>query len=200
MKQYTFALDCDEVLRRLLDGMIKLYNRKFDANITRKDIKDFEVEKSFPLIEKTLDVRASEWFFQTNGSLLFRHAPAFATAAADIQTLKKYGKVIIVTHQKSFKNRMDTLFWLEKHGIVSDGVCFLKDKSLIRADFFVDDNDWNFSGCNCENGVLITAPYNKDKSLADIEKTSNCKTLMRFGSLHQFVTWFEKEFVPNQAE
>ena len=63
----TFAIDCDEVLRALLDNMVTLYNEEFDDNVTRDDIKDFNVEVSFPKIKEVTGGTASEWFFQKNG-------------------------------------------------------------------------------------------------------------------------------------
>ena len=40
----TFAIDCDEVLRALLDNMVALYNEEFNDNINRDDIKDFNTD------------------------------------------------------------------------------------------------------------------------------------------------------------
>lgn len=186
-----FAIDVDEVLRSLLKSMVSLYNESFGENLAVDDVKDFVVENSFPKIKEVTGISPSKWFFQDHGEELFVKSEAFPGIKQDIETLQKYGDVIIVTYQKSYRNKIDTLNWLEKHGIVPDGICFLKDKTILHCDVFIDDNDWNLVGCNAETGVLITAPYNKDIVLWDLFERTNCKKMYRCDSLHQFVEIYE---------
>ena len=80
--------------------------------------------------------------------------------------------------------------WLEEHDILPDGICFLKDKTLIHSDFFIDDNDWNFYGCNAMFGILIDAPYNKEINLKELTEKSNCATIERKHSLYEFAKDF----------
>lgn len=189
-KKITFAIDVDEVLRSLLKNMVALYNESFGDTLEVGDIRDFVVENSFPKIQATLGVSPSKWFFQDHGEELFYRAEAFPGIKRDIDKLKTYGDVIIVTYQKTYKNKVDTLKWLEEHGIAPDGICFLKDKTLLHTDYLVDDNDWNFIGSNVDTGILITAPYNEDVDITELIKKTNCKELYRFKSLHDFVEWF----------
>lgn len=190
-KKYTFAIDCDEVLRSLLKNMVALYNDSFGEKMKVSDIKDFVVENSFPKIEELTGRTASQWFFQDHSEELFAKSGAFRGIKKDIEALQKYGKVIIVTYQKSYKNKVDTLNWLEEHGIVPDGICFLKDKTLLHCDFMIDDNPYNFIGSNARFGILIDAPYNKTTELDDLWRESNCGVMWRYKSLHEFV----KDFV-----
>lgn len=189
----TFAIDCDEVLRALLDNMVALYNEEFNDNINRDDIKEFNVELSFPRIKEETGISASEWFFQKNGYRLFACSPALPNVKEAIDKLRKHGQVIIVTYQKTFKNKMDTLMWLNEHGIEYDGICFLKNKTLLHTDWLIDDNPFNFWGCNAKHGVLIDAPYNKDVDVEELWfNDTNCiEPLRRFNSLIEFVTWYE---------
>lgn len=191
-RDLVFAIDCDEVLRQLLDKMIALYNDNFENSKKREDITDFKVEKSFPEIESQTGVTASQWFFQDHSTELFLNTEPFPYIKEDIETLRNYGKVVILTYQKSYDNKMQTLQWLEKNGIECDGICFLKDKTLLHADYLIDDNDWNFIGSNVKHGILIDAPYNKDKDIKEILKASNCQTLTRAHNLHDFVNKFSK--------
>ena len=195
MNRCTFAIDVDEVLRSLLKNMVTLYNENFDENLDVNDVKDFVVENSFPKIYETTGISPSKWFFQDHGEELFVKGEAFPGIKSDIETLRQYGDVIIVTYQKSYQNKIDTLKWLEEHGLAPDGICFLKDKTLLHTTYLIDDNDWNFLGSNADIGVLITAPYNVDKDLSDILETSNCKMMMRCESLHDFVQQFVREEV-----
>ena len=190
---YVFAIDCDEVLRKTLDRMVELYNNHFNDNKTREDVKDFKVENSFPRIEEVTGMTASSWFFQEHSTDLFLNIEPFPYVKEDIETIRKYGKVIIITYQKSYKNKVETLLWLEKNGIECDGVCFLKDKTLLHADFLIDDNDWNFIGSHVKHGVLIDAPYNEDKNIVSLHSQSHCESMERAHSLHDFVENFNPE-------
>lgn len=191
-RRFTFAIDCDEVLRSLLGNMVSLYNDAFGENLQYDDVTDFVVENSFPKIQEVTGTSASQWFFQDHSEELFAKSSAFPGIKQDIETLQKYGDVIIVTYQKSYKNKIDTLNWLEEHGIIPDGVCFVKNKSLLHTDFLIDDNDWNFLGCNAKFGILIDAPYNKAIELEDLWEKTNCEKMWRCSSLHDFVEKFNK--------
>ena len=187
----TFAIDCDEVLRALLDNMVALYNEEFHDNINRDDIKEFNVDLSFPRIKEETGISASEWFFQKNGYRLFACSPALPKVREAINKLRERGQVIIVTYQKSYKNKMDTLNWLMENKLEVDGICFIKNKTLLHTDWLIDDNPFNFWGCNAKNGALITAPYNEDENLMELHNKTNCETLHRFRSLDEFATWYE---------
>lgn len=195
MSRCTFAIDVDEVLRSLLKNMVALYNENFDENLDVNDVKDFVVENSFPKIYETTGISPSKWFFQDHGEELFARGEAFPNVKNDLDTLRQYGDVIIVTYQKTYQNKIDTLKWLEEHGLAPDGICFLKNKTLLHTTYLIDDNDWNFVGSNADIGVLVTAPYNVDKDLSDILETSNCKMMIRCDSLHDFVQQFVREEV-----
>ena len=187
----TFGIDCDEVLRSLLDGMVSLYNENFGENMTRDEVKDFDVDVSFPKVMEFTGETASKWFFQEHSHELFLKSPALPGMKRAIETLQKYGQVIIVTYQKSFQNKLDTLNWLNDNGIHPDGLCFLKNKTLLHLDWLIDDNPWNFIGCNAKNGALITAPYNEDENLMELHRKTNCESLHRFHSLGEFANWYE---------
>lgn len=187
----TFGIDCDEVLRSLLDGMVSLYNENFGENMSRDEVKDFDVDVSFPKVMEFTGETASKWFFQEHSHELFLKSPALPGMKKAIETLKKHGQVIIVTYQKSFQNKLDTLNWLNDNGITPDGLCFLKNKTLLHLDWMVDDNDWNLIGCNAKNAVLITAPYNEGLDVDDLKNKTNCEQLYRFNSLEEFAVWYD---------
>ena len=105
----TFAIDCDEVLRSLLSNMISLYNREFNENIEYDDVKDFVVDVSFPKIQETTGITASQWFFQDHSTELFMESEALPKVKEAIEILKEFGDVIIVTYQKTYKNKIETL-------------------------------------------------------------------------------------------
>ena len=188
----TFGVDIDEVLRALVPAMVRLYNEEFGDNMRVEDVKDFVVDNSFPKIMETTGESASKWFFQTHGRQLFGGSEEIEGAREALAKLRKFGKVIIISYQKSVANKIDTLEWLNAHGMEYDGICFVKDKTLVHTMWLIDDNDWNFIGSNAQFGALINAPYNIDKDIKDIEAKSNCCCIRRFESLSEFASMIER--------
>lgn len=192
MKEFVFAIDCDEVLRSNIKDMIELYNRDYNDNISFNDVFDFDVDKVFTKVKETTGESASKYFFEKYSKEVFSDSDAMPQAKEAVDILRKYGKVIVVTYQKNIENRSRTLKWLDDNNIAYDGICFLRDKSLVHADYLIDDNDWNFYGCNCKHGILISKPYNKHIDCNDLKNKSNCQTMDKFMSLYSFAKWFEE--------
>lgn len=188
---FTIGVDIDEVLRALVPGMVRLYNEAFGENMRLEDVKDFVVDNSFPKIMEATGESASKWFFQTHGHELFGCSEEIEGSREALARLRQFGKVIIISYQKSVANKVDTLEWLANHGMEYDGICFVKDKSIVHTDWMVDDNDWNFIGSNAEYGALINAPYNLDKDIDELIEQSHCNRIFRFGSLAEFAAMIE---------
>ena len=160
-KRPTIAIDVDGVLRNNLGIMVDMYNNEFHLNMKTTDVKDFLTEISFPLIEEKLGIRASEYFFKNNAKKIFLDAPPYPNVAEDIKALQEVADVVIITYQKDFTNKRYTLEWLEKNNIEPNGICFLRDKTVVHCDALVDDNDWNFLGTHVGTSVLVKQPYNE---------------------------------------
>lgn len=196
MKDFTIGIDVDGVLRDNLQIMVDLYNENFKKNKEVSDIKDFRTEITFPDIEPATGKTASEWFFQDHSKEIFLNAKPFYNVAEDIKRLRELANVVIITYQKSFLNKFQTLSWLEDNGIEYDGLIFMKDKTKFICDYLIDDNDWNFLGSNAKHGILIDAPYNEGKSVDDICKSSNCESIVRYKNLHEFTEDFCRLYSP----
>ena len=98
--------------------------------------------------------------------------------------------------RKDYINKRYTLEWLEKNCIEPNGICFLKDKTLVHCDALVDDNDWNFLGTHCTTSVLVTQPYNKDVNLDDLLAKTNSRQIVRVDGFNDFVDkYFKGEIV-----
>ena len=117
---------------------------------------------------------------------VFLDAPAYPSVKEDIERLKEVADVIIITYQKNYTNKRYTLEWLEKNGIEPNGICFLRDKTVVHCDALIDDNDWNFLGTHVGTSVLVTQPYNKSVALDGLITKTNSKQLIRVNSLHDF--------------
>lgn len=188
---YIFGIDIDEVLRGTLSKMLEVYNREFKDNKTMDDVHSFVVEESFPRILAETGIKAGDWFFQLHSKEIFEDAALLPHAVEAIEILKKFGKIVIISYQKTPLNKEQAIEWLDKHGITYDGLCFLKDKSLLHVDYLIDDNDWNFKGSTAQYGVLIKAPYNKDVDVSELCTHGDCMDIYRFDTLHDFAKWFE---------
>lgn len=191
-KRPVVAIDVDGVLRDNLPLMVKMYNENFGKNMSVEDVKEYKTEKSFPDIETETGMTSSTWFFNLHAKELFLDAPAYEGVKEDIERLKEVADVVIITYQKDYTNKQYTLEWLEKNGIEPNGICFLKDKTLLHCDVLVDDNDWNFIGTHVKHSVLVTAPYNKEVSLGDLLKKTHSMDASRVSSFHEFVDAFIK--------
>ncbi len=186
-KRPTIAIDVDGVLRDNLGIMVDMYNKAFGTNMKESDVKEFKTELSFPLIEERLGIKASDYFFRAKAEEVFLIAPAYPYVAEDIKRLQEVADVIIITYQKDYKNKKFTLEWLENNGIEPNGICFLRDKTVVHCDALIDDNYWNFFGTNVGTSVLVTQPYNEATDLNELLlKTKNSKKVLRVSNLHEF--------------
>ena len=191
-KKLKIAVDCDEVLRCTVSRMLEVYNREFHASKKMEDIENFDVAVSFPdIIEKTGHT-AAHWFFEIHSREIFFDNKSFPGSDWAIEELKKYGDVTILSYQKSYNNKKDTLDFLHKEGLDTSNVCFLNDKSRLDCDIIIDDNPDYFKNCKAKVCVLITAPYNKNVDLKSISDSCDCEKVFRFKSLFDFAKYFRQ--------
>lgn len=193
-KKLRFLVDVDDVLRALCRNMIRIYNKEFHDNMMDKDLKIYLVDKSFPRV-KDIYGNAAEWFFQTNGHELFYGSEAIEGAVDALKRLRKYGTVQIVTKQWSTENKIDTLRWLDKVGAEYDSVSFVKDKSVVCCDVFIDDYHENFINCGGDDtiGIIINRPYNENIDLEKLKERTNFSKILRYGSIKEFADDLENK-------
>ena len=190
-----FLVDVDDVLRNLCGNMLRIYNKEFNDNKKDEDLSNYFVNVSFPkVVEKHGD--ATKWFFQEHGHELFYGSDAINGAVNAINILKKYGTVQIVTKQRSTQNKIDTLNWLDKNEIQYDSVSFVKDKSVVCCDVFVDDYHENFINCGGDGavGIIINRPYNKNIDLEELKTKTNFSEIVRYDSIEEFAMELDEQF------
>jgi 5'(3')-deoxyribonucleotidase len=150
------AIDMDEVIADTLAKHVDLYNAEFGDNVTAdglrgKKLRDAVAEEHAEKLETFL---VAEDFFgdlevmpdsqRVVSELMERYEIFITTAAMEVPT--------------SFAAKFR---WLEEHFpfVPASNVVFCGDKSIIRADYLIDDNARhfrNFAG----QGVLYAAPHN----------------------------------------
>lgn len=180
----TFNIDCDGVLRNLLVGMCEVYNHEFDVFMRPEDVDKYDVDDVFVLCKEYLNMSAVEFLFDKYGSFCFRHSPMIDKAKEAIDMLHNAGhRICIVTYQKTYENKMDTLYWLNKNNIYYDEICFTKNKNLIKGDYMIDDCVSNLNDITSPTiPICINAPYNKEDVFYP-----------RFDSLYDFVVDYLKD-------
>lgn len=188
-KELIFGIDIDGVLRDSIKEMVKIYNDEIGDNMKYSDVKEYYVSKSFPRIEEETGISATEWFFDVHSREIFFGSKPIKGAKKAIEKLKKYGKVIIITYQRTCQNKMDTLEWLCKNKLMVDDVLFLKDKGIVHCDYHVDDCPDYFKDSMSDNFVLINAPYNSQWKC-----DTDDKKVYRVNSLVEFADMIEKNY------
>ena len=157
-------IDVDGVIRNINKSMVDLYNSDFFDSIKVDDISEYDVDKVFPKIKKTLGITASDYFFKFNSNKIFLLSETYSKVRESIDLLRNNGhKVIIVTWQPVFRNKINTLYFLESNGIQYDDICFTKDKWMVQGDWLIDDNPEFITDERDESKkMMIKMPYNKD--------------------------------------
>ena len=180
----TFVVDLDGVLRDIFSQMIKLYNNEFGENLKPEDVKDYDVEVSFPKAHAAYG-SSYHYFFEKHSDYVFLLSPPMKSAVEAMKRLKEYGKVVIATIQPTTHNKILALKWLDKWNVPYDEIRFVDTKAGIDCDYFIEDYPKNMEGAGGLK-VLIDAPYNQD-----VDEV-NGWYIYRFESLERFVVWREE--------
>lgn len=150
------AVDQDDVLAVLLEAWVKAYNKDYDDNLKLEDITSWNISKLVKPEAKEdiyhyLDVPG----FMENLELKDGSQKA-------LKNLSKHFDIFVVTAPKDYSGVLSKAKWLQKYFpfIPKENYVFTMNKSIIRADFLVDDGVHNlevFKGCP----ILFDAPHNQ---------------------------------------
>lgn len=152
----VIAVDVDWVLAKLTKKWVRYYNTIFNDKLEIEDIETWEI---------TNFVKPEAKPFMTNILNLddfYRDLDIVNDSQRVLEKLSKKNQIIIVTDpftRTSFKAKYD---WLNENFpfISTKNYVFTGNKSVITADFLIDDGVHNlegFAGC----GLLYDAPYNR---------------------------------------
>lgn len=165
MNKKIIKIDVDGVLRDMLSVMCGIYNAVYNDNIQPCDVKNYNVEISFPKCKEVDGISAKYFFFNEYAYEIYNYAKVLPKAKEAIDILHNLGYyIIIVTCQENYLNKHNTLVWLDNNNIYYDSICFTDDKSIVKGDIMVDDFIDNLKQCenNGEELICIKAPYNED--------------------------------------
>jgi 5'(3')-deoxyribonucleotidase len=138
------GIDMDGVIADALPKHLALYNAEFDARLTLDD-----------LHARLLEFLAAEDFFAD--------LPVIADSVEVIGELMERYEVFITSAAMDVPASFAAKFaWLGRHFpfIPTSHIVFCGDKSVIAADYLIDDEPRHFARFGGE-GILFTAPQNR---------------------------------------
>lgn len=148
------AIDMDEVMANVEPKFQEIYEREFGKKITRDD---YWGQKIYSIREEVAYIRN---FLHDKG--FFRDLGVMPDSQEVIRELTKDYDIFITTAAMEFRSSFEDKYdWLQEHFpfLHWKNFVFCGDKSIIRADYMIDDHVRNlesFAGI----GLLYTASHN----------------------------------------
>jgi len=150
------AVDMDEVMADALAEHLLRYNRDHNENLTLADLQG----------KKLWDVVALERHNSLEAYLrsedFFERLTVMPESQRVMRLLQQKYEVFIATAAMEVPTSFQQKFnWLEKHFpfIPPSHIVYCGDKSIIRADYLIDDNPRQLHRFQGE-GILFTSPHN----------------------------------------
>lgn len=150
------AIDMDEVAADTMAHYLQIYNAEFKLSLTKDH---FHGKRVFEVIDQAHIPRARE-YFQT--ASFFADIPVMAESPEVVRELMSRYEVFITTAAMDVPCSFSPKFeWLQRHFpfISPRNVVFCGDKSIVSADYLIDDDPRHFARFRGE-GILYTAPHN----------------------------------------
>jgi 5'(3')-deoxyribonucleotidase len=150
------CIDMDDVLADTLSEHLARYNRDHSEAVTKADLTGkwlWEVV-SIDLQERLQGYLHAEDFFED--------LPVIEDSQRVVRELSKEYEIYIATAAMEFPNSFGPKYrWLRRHFpyLYPTHFVFCGDKSILNADYLVDDQPLNFRRFKGE-GILFTAPHN----------------------------------------
>jgi 5'(3')-deoxyribonucleotidase len=150
------CVDMDEVMADTLAEHLRRYNQTFDEEVTPRDLVGKGLWEITPA-ERQAQLRA---FLDAED--FFEDLDLMPGAQQVLQNLATRFEIFIATQAMAVPNSLGPKYrWLQRHFpfIPPSHYVFCGDKSILRADYLIDDQPRNllrFVG----QGLLYTAPHN----------------------------------------
>jgi 5'-nucleotidase len=160
MKKARIAVDMDEVMADSIARFQEWYGRDFQLELTLEALQGKEPADAVAL-EHQASLRA---YPNTPG--FFKDLPVIADCQQVLQRIAEHHELFVATAAMEFPNSfLDKYNWLQKHFsfIPWRNYIFCGDKSILNADYLIDDNGYNFEGFRGE-GILFSAPHNANET------------------------------------
>ncbi|HET7628218.1 MAG TPA: 5'-3'-deoxyribonucleotidase [Bacillales bacterium] len=149
------AVDMDEVMADALAKHLALINEDYDDSLTPEDLMGKKIAHARPHLKKEIKAYYDDENF-------FRDLEVIGDSQQVLEELNEHYEIFIATAAMevpaSFAAKYD---WLREHFpfLCEQNFVFCGDKSIINADYLIDDNVKNFKRFRGQ-GILFTAPHN----------------------------------------
>jgi 5'-nucleotidase len=150
------CVDMDEVMADTLSEHLRRYNKEFDEAVTVDDLAGKGLWEVTPL-DRQKQLRA---FLDAED--FFEDLPLISDSQQVLKDLSRRFEIFIATQAMTVPNSLGPKYrWLQRHFpfIPPTNYVFCGNKSILRADFLIDDlprNLQRFEG----HGLLYSAPHN----------------------------------------
>ncbi len=150
------AIDMDEVIADFHPKLVELWNQHFAEQLTTEELNLFDLQQHDP--KKLADI-----FRLVDEIDFFADLPVIADSQQVIARLSEHYEIFITTAAMLLPSSFHAKYnWMRRHfpTIQPDHIVFCGNKSIINADYMIDDNAVNFVNF-CGEGLLFTAPHNR---------------------------------------
>jgi 5'(3')-deoxyribonucleotidase len=150
------ALDMDEVMADTLTAWLERYNEDFGTRITKADLHG---KKLYDLVGPSRAAAARAYLDHPE---FFLDLPLMKGSQTVVKCLTETYEVFVTSAAMDHPNSLPAKYvWLKKHFsfIPDKNIVFCGDKSIIRADFMIDDSVPNLKAFTGQ-GIVFTAPHN----------------------------------------
>jgi 5'(3')-deoxyribonucleotidase len=159
VRMKRIAIDMDEVVVDFNPKHLRVFNRDYNENITVKDLMGTHLQALRPHLK-------NEIIGYLNDPTFFRDLDVMKDSQEVIKELSEHYEIFITTAAMEFPSSFTAKYeWLKEHfGFLNDmNFVFCGDKSIIHADYLIDDNVRHFQRF-AGQGILFTSPHNKNET------------------------------------
>lgn len=183
-------VDMDDVLTDLLDPWIDSLNKRFNGNLQRSDIYTWNMEECvFPKLNISAEENVNLYEELYNSEFWKKNKP-IPGAVESLKRLNDKHEILIVTasHYASFTSKIEECLIKYFPFLSYKQIVCMYDKYLIDANILIDDNYKNIEKFTIHNknsiGLLMDAPYNKDKESELVKATDICNIVKTINTIY----------------
>lgn len=150
------AVDMDEVMADTLGELLARYSREQNTSLTKQDIQGKWLWQVLP--PKGVELIDSYLL----GDDFFEDIPVIEGSQEVLLRMSRRYQIFIATAAMAFPSSFNAKYrWLRRHFdfLSPQNFVFCGDKSILHADFLIDDMPRNLGSFQGE-GILFTAPHN----------------------------------------
>ena len=153
----TILVDMDDTMECLLDSWTEFLAAKNGVSVSRKDIKEWDMQKAYPTLSK------EQIYAPLFEEAMWRNVKPLDGAVDYIQKLMQDGHEVVVVTASHYDNvgmKMRNVLVRYFPFIPYDNVIITSRKQMILGDVLIDDAPHNLIGGKYK-GILFDAPHNR---------------------------------------